>query len=210
MSNTPIDTRFLDALAGPEPTPGGGSAASLAGAIAAGLVSMVCNLTRGQKRFEAVRADVERCLVESEELRARLTSLTEEDMAAYSGFAEAQRLPRASDEEKQRRSRAMQEALRQCTLVPLRTAQACREVLWLCPEVREKGNPAAVSDVGVAALLAEAALRGAALQVLVNLSWLKDDQFIALQRQHLDAVLRDTAETKERVVAAVERALQGK
>ena len=210
MNITPIDTRFLDALASAEPTPGGGSAAAVAGAIAAGLVSMVCQLTRGQKRFAAVEADIERILEASENLRAELTRLAEQDMAAYGGFAEAQRLPRATEDQRRERTERMQKALRQCTLVPLDIAANCRELLWLCPEVVEKGNPAAITDGGVAALLAEAALRGAALQVLVNLAWLRDADFIAAQRQRLAAVLEGTSAMKESVVAAVESALQPK
>ena len=131
-------------------------------------------------------------------------------LPGYGGFAKAQRLPRATEDQRRERTERMQEALRQCTLVPLDIAASCRELLWLCPEVVEKGNPAAITDGGVAALLAEAALRGAALQVLANLAWLKDADFIAAQRQCLAAVLEGTSAMKESVVAAVESALQPK
>lgn len=208
MNTSLIDTRFLDALASAEPTPGGGSAAAMAGAIAAGLASMVCQLTRGQRRFSGVEADIERILGASEDLRAGLTELAEEDMAAYGRFAEAQHLPRATEDQRRERTAKMQEALRECTLVPLRIASSCRELLWLCPELVEKGNPAAVTDAGVAALLAEAALRGAALQVLVNLAWLRDDSFIRAQRQSLAAATAGVSEMRERVVTAVEAMLQ--
>lgn len=201
-----IDTRFLDALASGEPTPGGGSAAAMAGAIAAGLVSMVARLTRGP-RFAAVHGEIEAVLAASEELRGRLTDLAEHDMAAYGGFAQAQKLPRSSDEEKQRRTSAMQSALRGCTLAPLGIAAACREVLQLCPALVRAGNASAITDVGVAAALAEAALRGAGLQVEVNLGWLKDRSFADEQRQRLASVLAGTGELKERVLADVEAAL---
>jgi len=208
MPDVMIDTVFLDALASSEPTPGGGSAAALAGAIAAGLVSMVCQLTRGQKRFASVQNDIERILRASESLRVHLTVLAQEDMAVYGAFAQAQRMPRTTEEQKRERSRRMQAALTECALVPLRVAERCRELLWLCPELVDKGNPSAVSDVGVAALLAEAALRGAALQVMVNLAWLENADFIDVQRERLAAVVEGTAEMKERVVESVEQALQ--
>ncbi|MHB0877911.1 MAG: cyclodeaminase/cyclohydrolase family protein [Anaerolineae bacterium] len=207
-TDTIVDTQFLDALATSDPTPGGGSASAYAGALAAGLVSMVCRLTVGQKRFAAVQADMETLLQRSEALRASLTSLTEADMAAYSLFAQAQRLPRSGEAEKEERNRQMQAALRQCTLVPQRIAAACRELLLLCPDVVAKGNPAAISDGAVAALLAEAALRGAALQVVVNLAWLKDPAFVSEQRLLLAAVAEGVSDLKEGVVADVERALQ--
>ena len=204
-----IDTRFLDALASSEPTPGGGSAAALAGAIAAGLVSMVCQLTLGQARFAAVEEEIRQVLSRSEELRMRLTMLAEEDMAVYGAFAQAQRMPRRTEEERKQRAERMRAALVECTLVPMRVAEACRELLSLCPLVVEKGNPAAVTDVGVAALLAEAALRGAGLQVLVNLKWLKDPAFVAEQMGRLQSIQEGTAQLKEDVVAAVEGVLQG-
>ena len=207
MRETLIDTRFLDALASSEPTPGGGSAAAVAGAVAAGLVSMVCNLTVGQERYAAVEEDVKGLLQVSEELRVRLVRLAEEDMAAYGSFARAQRMPRSSPEERSKRTQQMQEALRQCTLVPLEIAEACRRILELTPETAEKGNPHAITDVGVAAVLAEAAMRGALLQVKVNLRWLKDEEFIAEQQQRVPAVTDGAAELKERVVEMVEAAL---
>lgn len=208
MADTPIDTRFLDALASAEPTPGGGSASALAGAIAAGLVSMVCNLTRDPARFPDVHAEMERTLAASEALRARLMELVAQDMAAYGSFAQAQRLPRGTAEEKSERNRTMQSALKQCLLVPMSIVEACREVLWLCPDLVAKGNPNAVSDVGVGAVLAEAALRGAAMQVQVNMAWLKKDAaFVESARQRLAATVDGTAEMKEKVVRMVEETL---
>ncbi|NPV09504.1 MAG: cyclodeaminase/cyclohydrolase family protein [Anaerolineae bacterium] len=209
MTSGLIDTRFIDALATSEPTPGGGSAAAMAGAIGAGLLSMVCNLTVGQERFAAVEEEIRAVLEESESLRLRLVDLAERDMAAYRSFVEAQRLPRKSPEERRERTGRMQEALKACTLVPLEIAEACRRLLDLSPVVAEKGNPSAVTDVGVGALLAEAAMRGAGLQVMVNLAWLKDEAFIQEQRRRVQEVQAGSAELKERVVAMVEGALEG-
>lgn len=206
-AGTLVDTAFLDALASASPTPGGGSTAAYAGALAAGLVSMVCRLTLGQPRFAAVEAQMAQLLERSEGLRAGLTELVQADMAAYSGFAATQRLPRSTEAEKQERRALMQEALRGCTLAPQQIAANCRQVLLLCPEVVAMGNPAAVSDAAVAALLAEAALRAAALQVEVNLAWLKDAAFVAEQRRQLADVLAGTADVKERVMADVAQAI---
>ncbi|MGI6207219.1 MAG: cyclodeaminase/cyclohydrolase family protein [Anaerolineae bacterium] len=209
MASGLIDTRFIDALATSEPTPGGGSAAAMAGAIAAGLLSMVCNLTVGQEKFAAVHEDLAAVLQETEALRHRLVDLAEQDMAAYRSFVGAQRLPRKSDEERRERTRCMQDALRTCTLVPLQIAEACRRLLDLSPEVALKGNPTAVTDVGVGALLAEACMRGAGLQVMVNLAWLKDETFIEEQRRRLEEVQAGSAELKERVMDMVERVAAG-
>jgi methenyltetrahydrofolate cyclohydrolase len=201
-----IDRRFLDALASAEPTPGGGSASAVAGAIAAGLVSMVARLTLGP-RYAAVRGDIEAILASSEELRGRLTSLAEQDMAAYTSFCRAQRLPRSDEVQRRQRTESMQEGLRACTTTPLQIAAACREVLQLCPALVSMGNPSAITDVGVACALAEASLRGAGLQVEANLAWIKDEGFIAEQRRRLAVVAEGTADLKERLLADVQAAL---
>ncbi len=209
MATDTIDTRFLDALASAEPTPGGGSASAVAGAIAAGLLSMVGNLTVGRERFAAVEEEMASVLAETERLRTLLVKLAGEDMAAYGSFSAAMKMPRGSAGERAERTEHMQTALRACTLAPLRIAEACRRLLDFSPTVAEKGNPSAASDAVVAALLAEAAMRGAGLQVLVNLEWLKDADFIAEQRARLTELEKGAAELKEAVVAMVGGEAQG-
>jgi len=207
MTSGLIDTRFLDALATSEPTPGGGSAAAMAAAIAAGLLSMVCNLTVGQEKFAAVESEMRTVLQESESLRRRLIELAEEDMAAYQSFVEAQHLPRRTTQERQARTQCMQVALKDCAAVPLEVARACRRLLELSVVVAEKGNPSAVTDVGVAALLAEACLRGAGLQVRVNLAWLKDRDLAAAQEAALAELLAGAEEIRQQALATVERVM---
>ncbi|NLT41118.1 MAG: cyclodeaminase/cyclohydrolase family protein [Anaerolineae bacterium] len=209
MASGLIDTRFIDALATSEPTPGGGSAAAMAGTIAAGLLSMVCNLTVGQEKFASVEADVTEVLRETEAIRHHLVDLAEQDMAAYRSFVEAQRLPRTSAEERRVRTASMQAALRDCTSVPLRIAQRCRRLLDLSPAVAEKGNPNAVTDVGVGALLADASMRGAGLQVRVNLAWLKDAEFAAAQSAELDETLAGGEQVMAQALAIVDHVVTG-
>ena len=188
LTDKPI-TNFLDELASNAPAPGGGSVASLGGALGAALVSMVCNLTLGKKGYEDVQDDIEDLLAQSEALRAELTDLLEADVAAYNGYSLAAKMPRGTDEEKAERSRVMQEALKVATDVPLQIAEAAVKVMDLCMPAAEKGNKWAVSDAGVAVLMAEAALRSAALNVLINLGSLKDDEFVADRRARLESLL---------------------
>jgi formiminotetrahydrofolate cyclodeaminase len=182
-------TNFLDELASNAPAPGGGSVAALSGALGAALVSMVCNLTLGKKGYEEVQDGIGDLLARSEALRGRLTALLEKDVEAYTGYSLAAKMPRDTEEQKAERATAMQAALKTATDVPLSIAEAAVEVMDLCMPAALKGNKWAVSDAGVAVLVAEAALRSAALNVLINLGSIKDGEFVAAKRAHLDSLL---------------------
>ena len=198
---------FLDELASSAPAPGGGSAAALAGAVGAALVSMVANLTLGKKDYVHVQDDIQRLVKESEALRLKCQELLDADVAAYSEVSRVSKMPRDTDEQKAIRSAAMQAALKNATAVPMELAQVCVDILRLCPEATVKGNVRAVSDVGVAALMAEAGLRAAALNVLINLGSIKDETFVGKERLKLYALLSGKAELKERVLKEVEARL---
>jgi formiminotetrahydrofolate cyclodeaminase len=198
---------FLDELASSAPAPGGGSAAALAAAIGAALVSMVANLTVGKKDYAHVQDDIQRILKRSEELRHKCLELLEGDVAAYTEVSLAYKMPRDTEEQKAARSAAIQKALKAATAVPMELAEACVEILNLCPESAEKGNVRAVSDVGVGALMAEAALRAAALNVLINLGSIKDESFVQQSRARLNALLEGKAELKEKILKDVEAKL---
>ena len=194
---------FLKNLAGPSATPGGGSAAALAGAMGAALVGMVCNLTVGKKRFTDVEDDLRGVLDETETLRQRLTSLANADTQAFDQVMAAYRLPKETQEEQTARQAAIQAALRQATQVPLETAIACAAVIKLAAQVIAKINPNALSDAGAAALLAEAGLRGAQLNVAINLADIQDPIFVDKTQQQLHRVLSGVEQEKERVFAYV-------
>jgi formiminotetrahydrofolate cyclodeaminase len=184
LTEKPVTT-FLDELASDAPAPGGGSVAAISGALGAALISMVCNLTLGKKGYDEVQGDIQDLVAQSEALRAELTNLVEKDVKAYTGYSVAAKMPRGTDEEKAERATAMQAALD----VPLSIAEAAVKVMDLCMPAAEKGNKWAVSDAGVAVLMAEAALRSAALNVLINLGSLKDEAFVADRRAKLEALL---------------------
>jgi formiminotetrahydrofolate cyclodeaminase len=194
---------FLDALASKSPAPGGGGGAAMAGALGAALASMVCNLTLGKEKYAAVQADVQHLLEKTEALRHRLTQLVEADEEAYNVLSAAYRLPKETAEQKAARTAAIQKALINATSTPMEIAQACVEVLALCGPIAEKGNVSAVSDAGVAALMAEAGLRGAALNVQINLAAIKDAAFVAESGRQLKLLLRGKGRLKERIIKDV-------
>ncbi len=189
MSNNQTLQTFLDELASAAPTPGGGGAAALVGAMGAALVSMVCNLTIGKEKFASVELPLKDILTKAESLRIQLTRMMAEDVVAFDTVMAAYRLPKNTDEEKAARTAAIQEASKKATLVPLAAAHACAEVIDLCRPVTEMGNPNVVSDAGVAVLCAQAGLKSAALNVLINLGAIKDEIFVAQHRAELDQIL---------------------
>ena len=188
LTQKPVTT-FLNELASSAPAPGGGSVAALSGALGAALISMVCNLTVGKKKYADVQEDIEAMLGQSEALRKELVELLEADVEVYTEVSTAMKMPRATEEEEAARTAAMQRALKAATDVPMRVAEACVKVIDLCRPTAEKGNVNAVSDAGVAVLMAEAGLRSAALNVLINLAWIKDETFVAENRAKLGALL---------------------
>jgi methenyltetrahydrofolate cyclohydrolase len=179
---------FSQQLAAGQPTPGGGSAAALAGAIGAGLVSMVCNYTVGREKYADVDEEMRGVLARAEELRAQLERAVEDDVAAYGSYSEAQKLPRETDEEKAARDAALDAALRESTLVPLAVAERSAEVLELALRAAEVGNRFLISDAAVGAELAGAARASAELNVRLNLGGIDDHEFALACRERLAAV----------------------
>jgi len=194
---------FLDELASSAPAPGGGSVAALAGALGAALISMVNNLTVGKEKYASVQDDISALLKKSESLRKKLSDLLEEDVTAYTKLSQTMKMPRDTEEQKTARAKAMDRDLKAAADVPLRVAEACVAVMELCRPVAEKGNVNAVSDVGVGILMAEAGLRSAALNVLINLGWIKDTQYVSETRKKLDALLKGKPALRDEIYELV-------
>jgi formiminotetrahydrofolate cyclodeaminase len=198
---------FLDDLASAAPTPGGGSAAAVVGAMSAALVSMVCNVTLGKKGQEAVESEMKAVRDLSERLRTRLTAMAAADIAAFDGLMAAYRLPKASEAEKQSRGAAIQDHLRAATETPLECARACAEVLALSRRAGQNGYSGVVSDAGVAAVSANAALRSAALNVFINVPALKDRDFAAQAGSEIERLLELCARESDAVFTLVRNRL---
>jgi formiminotetrahydrofolate cyclodeaminase len=179
---------FVGQLASANPTPGGGSASALAGAIAAGLVEMACNLTVGREKFRDVEEDLKVVLARSGELREQLMAAVEEDTAAYDQVSQAYKLPKGTDEEKGARTAAIQAALKYATEVPLKVALAAMEVSQLALIALEKSNPNVASDARVARVIADAAREGATANVEINLGSITDGKFVERMRDELDGL----------------------
>lgn len=179
---------FADLVSSAAPTPGGGSVAAFAGALAAALGRMMCNLTTGKKKYEQVQARVREIESELGRLALRLRELIDEDAASFEAVLQAYRLPKETDEQKAQRSRQIEATGRGAVAVPLETARRSIEVLRLLKEISAVGNANALSDVTVGGQLARTAVKGAYYNVSVNLGMLPEEEAESIRRQITDIV----------------------
>ena len=198
---------FLASVASANPVPGGGSVAAHAGALAAALTQMVTGLTIGKKKYAAVEAEMKEAALKAVALGNTLASLVKRDAEAYSLVSEAHKLPKEPADAAARRSEAVTNALLKAAEVPLETARASAEVAAIAALVAEKGNTNAVTDAGVAALLAEAACKGADYNVRVNVSALEDPAKGAGLAKESKELVKKVADLAAKVAAKVERSL---
>jgi formiminotetrahydrofolate cyclodeaminase len=201
---------LTDRLASQAPVPGGGSAAALGGAIAAALVGMVAELTIGRAGYERHDEAARAATHEATELRLELLDLADRDAKAYGEVSVARKLPRGTDEERAHRTRELRQAMLEAARIPLQTARVAREVLDLAVRIAPIGNRNAISDAGVAAQLATAAVRGAILNVRINLPYLPVDEPLRVEAPRELAELEAAAlQRQDEVLAAVEMGLNG-
>jgi glutamate formiminotransferase/formiminotetrahydrofolate cyclodeaminase len=194
---------LVAALASDAPTPGGGTAAALAGAMGASLAEMVAALTLAKEKYAASHEAVRPIGVAAARTRGELLRLAQEDSDSYDAVVAARRLPKETDAERAERARRMSDANRTAAEVPMRTAREAAGLLAALPDLAEKGNPNAASDAGAAALLLEAAVQGALLNVGINLAGADDSRFTARMTEESERVGREAARLREKVLAVV-------
>lgn len=195
--------KFSEVLASKEPTPGGGCASALAGALAAGLVAMVARTTAGSKKFADRAEQMNAIASEADRLRSEFLTLVDEDARAFDQVMAAFRLPKETPEQQTARSQAIQQAYKAAVEPPMKVCTRSLRVLELALQVAEHGNPSAASDAGVGALLAATALEGGALNVQINLGSIKDDTFRTAQAEKVQAVQSQGQAIREKVLVEV-------
>lgn len=171
--------KYLDDAAAGIPAPGGGSVSAFAASLATTMGSMAGNFTVGKKKYREVEQTVKGILERLAALRERLLELADEDVEAYGVVSGAYAMPKETDDQKTARTARIQEALKVAMDVPLRTVRTCTDVLDELGVLVDVANPNLITDVGVSAILAEAALRGAKLNVEINLAFLKDEELVS-------------------------------
>lgn len=181
---------FADDVASASPAPGGGSVAAYAGSQGYALIAMVCRLTVGREKYRAAEEELTSLMLKAENKKESLLALVDEDAQGFYGVMEALGLPKGTEEEKTVRREALEAATIQAAEVPLKTARLCLEGLREIPNLLEKGNPNALSDMGVAALMLESGLEGALYNIQINVQGLKT-QAIAQELRVTSTHLRE-------------------
>ncbi|MCB9897457.1 MAG: glutamate formimidoyltransferase [Planctomycetes bacterium] len=198
---------FTDEVSRGTPAPGGGSIAALAGALAAALASMVANLSFAKRGLEAHQSEMDDHARAGQSIKDALLLAVDADTAAFESVLTAMRLPKDTEAQRSAREQAVQDGYRVATDVPFRTAELSLEALRLCRRVAEHGMAASVTDVGMGAAMARAAVQGGVDNVRINLGSITDAAWVAERRTHLDALLRESetlyAEVRRIVDAAI-------
>lgn len=194
---------FIDKVAEASPTPGGGSVAAKSGALGCALCEMVAGLTEQKKGFEAVHEEMAAMKVKFSALRHELHVLVARDAASFDGVMAAFKLPKATDAEKAARTEAIQAATKQACEIPLETMTRAAEALALAVPLADKGNPNSITDVGVAALQLDAAIRGARLNVEINLGSIKDTAWVQAKKAELERIEQASLANRQAIEASV-------
>lgn len=189
---------FSEDLATERPVPGGGSAAAYAGALGAGLCAMVLRIS-GKKAREPFTERI----AQFDDLRSNFLRLVDDDAAAFTRVFDAMKMPRRTDDEKASRRERMQSGLLAAARVPLEVAKTARRLLDTCERSMSDASAPTVSDIGVGAVLAESSLRGAALNVMINLASLEDTAQVKALSEELDQALDGSEEERARILQYV-------
>jgi formiminotetrahydrofolate cyclodeaminase len=197
--------QFIDSLASAEPVPGGGAASAMAGALGASLVTMVASLSTGRPKYSAYADTLARIDAAGRELASEFLRLADKDADAYAGYAAALKLPRGTSDQQAARSAAIRSAAREASDAPWECVKACGVLVTAAEALAGRSNVNAASDVLVAAFLGEAAARGAAENVRINLPSTGDEEYNEAMSQRLDEALHDisalAARTREFVLS---------
>ena len=202
-------SEVVDRLGAGTPTPGGGSAAALAGTLAAALGGMVCELTLGKTKYESVRPEMEKAKLALTGYRKDLLALVDRDSEAYDEVSKALKLPKETPAEKAARQQALGKASQFATEIPVKTAETCLAVMEQVKRVAEIGNANAASDAGVAAHLAHTGVAGAVLNVRINLSGIPDKDLAGRMETRVARLEQEAARLLSETQAAVSARLKG-
>ncbi len=199
---------FANSLSLDTPTPGGGSAAALCGALSAALSTMVANLTVGKKGYEEVQEKMKDLAIKGQSLKDELLQLVDEDTRAFNKVMDAFRLPKGTEEQIRSKEEAVETATKDAALVPLKVLEKCLSLLDLAMVAAAEGNRESLSDAGVAGLAAEAAAGGAYYNIRINLPNLRDTVFVQDVRSRADELKEKVARLAVELKALLARGLE--
>lgn len=194
---------FVAETASNSPVPGGGSVAALAGSLGVALATMVANLTVGKEKYAAVEAEMQDVIKKGDDIREKLVELIDRDATSFDGVMKAFKLPKETDEDKAARSAKIQSEYKYAASVPMETAELAMAIMDLAEVVVEKGNPNAVTDGAVAAMMSRTAVLSALLNVKINIGSIKDEAFVKEMTEKMEALEKKVFERETEVLAKV-------
>ncbi|MCK8816545.1 cyclodeaminase/cyclohydrolase family protein [Natroniella sulfidigena] len=192
--------QFMDDFASDKPAPGGGSAAALSGALAAAATCMVGSLTVGKEDYADVQDEMEELIETTTALKEDYLDLVNQDIEVFNAYMDALKMPKETSEEKEKRSEALKEASKKATEVPFAMAKKSIGILEQALFAAKNGNTHAVSDAGVGAIEAWAALEAAELNVNINLAAMNDEDYVAEKRAEMKELKEEAKELKAEVL----------
>lgn len=198
--------KYINDASSSQPTPGGGSIAAMGGALACSMMNMVCNFTVGKKAYQAVEEKVQSILKEGMNLTDEMLHLAVEDTEAYAEVSKAYGLPKNTEDEKKARSQAIQAACKLALKVPSKVMSAGAKILVLLSELVDIGNKNLITDTGVSALMALAAVESAILNVRINLVFIKDAEFVKEKSGWISRMERECKANKDMIMEKVNKA----
>lgn len=194
---------FLEETASNSPVPGGGSIAALSAAFSSALTQMVANLTLGKKGYEDVQEEAESVVKEAQRMKSFFVEYIDKDSDAFNEVMNAFKLPKDTDEKVEHRKKAIQEATKLAALVPLEVARESYKIMDIAKFAVEKGNKNAVTDGAVATMLARTAVLSALYNVKINLSSIKDKEFVEKVAKEVDELEKNVKLKEEEILSKV-------
>ncbi len=200
---------FVETLASKAPTPGGGGASALLGAIGVALASMSASLTAGKPKYKDVEAKIDEIIAQTKELRETLLGLVEADARAFEPLSKAYGMASNTEEEKAHKDKVMQQCLQEACVVPIEIMKACGRAIEVIENLAQVGAQIAISDTGCAACVCQAALRAASLNVFVNTKLMSDSEYAKAYNLEANQLLEKYVPASERVFAEISSSLSG-
>jgi glutamate formiminotransferase/formiminotetrahydrofolate cyclodeaminase len=195
--------QLLNELSSENPSLGGGTVSGLSGALSAALISMVCHLSIGKKDYRQSEDELKRNLENVDKLRGEFLLLAEKDSEVYNEVLNAYSLPQETEDQKQERKKSIQEATKKAALIPMDIIHRCEKLVNLSLSAASKGNENSVSDAGIAGIMAYAAAQSAALNILLNLSTITDEDFRGKVKTEQDKVLKNIKNSYDEIIQIV-------
>ena len=200
---------FANETASESPAPGGGSIAAYLGTLGVSLGTMVANLSASKKGWEGRWKEFSDLAETGQQLKSELLHLVDEDTAAFNGIMSAFQLPKSTDEEKKARKQAIQDATKYAIEIPFKVMEKSFETMTLLKEMAVKGNPNSVSDAGVGALCALAAVLGAGLNVKINAAGYDDKEYVTKKLSEVAALEKEALAKEHEIIEIVNKVIAG-